>query len=1196
VNVNCPTCRCVVDAVTASAADTLRCPACGSTIPVDSDKTGPWIPEDGAPSPPPFPVGQTLSHYRLGAKLGGGGMGVVYEAHDTQLDRPVALKFLSPAYAQDPKALERFRREARAVSALNHPHICTIYHIDEHRGQPFLVMELIQGQTLRKLASRRLAPAALAPLISQVAKALTAAHAAGVVHRDIKPENIMVRDDGCAKVLDFGLARRLPTDLATSQSGETSEAGLLLGTLRYMSPEQARSQAAGSASDIFSLGIVLYELAVGQHPFPADSKVGVLHAILTHPPLRPSLLNPEIGPSLEGLILQMLTKDARLRPTAAQIDSALTELSNKSAGPPGAAMAAAVPRRTVGRTREHAALHAGFDSAVASRGLFLCVTGEPGIGKTTLVEDFLTELSSTGRACIMARGRCSERLAGTEAYLPFLEALDSLLKGVDGATVTPVMKAAAPTWYAQVAPLAGEDSSFVRVLEQAKAASQERLKRELAAFLQEVSRLRPLVIFLDDLHWADASTVDLLAYVGSKCEALPLLLVLTYRPTDLLLSKHPFVAVKRDLQARGVCREIALELLDRPDVERYLGLEFPEHRFPDGLAELIHGKTEGNPLFMVDLLRHLRDRHVLAREQGHWVLAHTLPDLERELPESVRSMIERKITQLTEDERRLLVAASVQGYEFDAAVVSKALGLDAADVEEQIEGLERVHAFVHLVREHEFPDRTLTVRYRFVHVLYQNALYATLRPTRRASLSAAVAQALTGYHREKSTAVAAPLALLWEAARDFPRAADYFLQAAQNAVRLFANHEAVVLTRRGLALVETLPDTPERRRQELALLIVLGPPLMATKGWSSAEVESTYRRAHQLCGQVGDTPQLFPALWGLWFFANGRGELKLQQDLAEELLTLAQRSHDSELLLQAHHALVPTHLQTDDWAAALAHAEQSLALYDPLRHRAHALLYGAHDPGVCCRCLGALSAWVLGYPEKALAWGREGLAQAQAFSDPNTLALTRMQIGLLHSFRRDVPATQEQAEALLKLSVEQGFSFFLAVGSVLHGWALNERGQAPEGLAQIVEGLGGLTSNVQWRSPFLTLSAEAHGRGGKTAEGLAAVTEALKVIQDTGVRCGEAEVHRIHGDLLLACPSENPAEAEACFRRALAIARRQRARSWELRAALSLSRLYQRQGREEEARPIVAEIYGWFTEGFDTADLRDAQALLQAIS
>jgi hypothetical protein len=271
------------------------------------------------------------------------------------------------------------------------------------------------------------------------------------------------------------------------------------------------------------------------------------------------------------------------------------------------------------------------------------------------------------------------------------------------------------------------------------------------------------------------------------------------------------------------------------------------------------------------LLRHLRDRQVLTQEQGRWTLGQSVPDLRRDLPESVRGMIQRKIGQLGEDDRRLLVAASVQGYEFDSAVVARVLGRDAAEVEERLDELDRVHAFVRAVREHEFPDRTLTLRYRFVHVLYQNALYASLGPTRRASLSAAVAQALLAYYKEKSGSVAAELALLLEAARDFSRAADYFLVAARNAVRVFANQEAVVLARRGVELLVSLPDTPERARKELDLQITLGPALFATKDWTAPDAQAAYMRAHVLCRELGESPDLFPALWGLCFFRIARG-------------------------------------------------------------------------------------------------------------------------------------------------------------------------------------------------------------------------------------------------------------------------------------------------------------------------------------
>jgi predicted ATPase len=1145
--------------------------------------------------PTPVAVSQTISHYRVLAKLGGGGMGVVYKAHDTRLGRNVALKFLPQEYVRDPQRLKRFQREARAASALNHPHICTIHDMDDHEGQPFLVLELIEGQTLEAPVFQRLPLPKLAALVGQVAQALAAAHAAGIVHRDIKPANIMVRDDGYAKVVDFGLARTLPAGAGPtgSAAGDVTEQGTLLGTVRYMSPEQARAETAGSASDLFSLGVVLYESATGRHPFPADSHVGVLHAVLSQPPIRPTLLNPEIPAPLETLILQMLEKDARLRPTAAEVDATLAGLTGKGSGLPHSPAIALPQRHTVGRTKELAALRDGFASAVAGRGLFVCVAGEPGIGKTTLVEDFLSELAASGSTCIVAQGRCSERLSGTEAYLPFLEALEHLLHGRDGDAVTRMMKAVAPTWYAQVVPLAAEDSSFARVLEQAKAVSQERLKRELGAFLQEASRLRPLLLFVDDLHWADASTVDLLAFIGSKCAALRLLLVLTYRPTDLLLSKHPFVPVKQNLQARGVCREVALELLGRRDVERYLALEFPEHRFPEEFAAVIHTKTEGNPLFMVDLLRHLRDRQVLAPEQGRWVLAQSLPDLERELPESVRSMIEHKIAQLGEDDRRLLVAASVQGYEFDAAVVSKALGLDAADVEERFEGLERVHAFVRLVREHEMPDRTLTPRYRFVHVLYQNALYASLRPTRRAALTGAVAQALVGHYGEKNEVVAVELALLWEAARDFTRAAGCFLLAAQHAVRLFAHQEAVGLARRGLALLASLPESPERDRQELALQLTLGPPLIVIKGTAAPEIERTYQRAHELSQKVGDASQQFSALWGLWY---SQLDPRKEQERAEQLLTLAERAQDPGLLLEAYHALGPSYLWGGEYATALAHFEQGIARYDPRQHRSYAALYAGHDPGVCCLCHAAWCQWMLGYPDRALKKGREAVELARQQSDPTGLARAHFLIGQFHQSRRDAADTLEHAEALLRLAAEQGLPHHLAGGSVLRGWSLAQQGQAEEGLARVRAGLAARSMRtLSSRNQFLIILAEVCGKGGKGVEGLAVVAEALQGVEDTGLCFYEPELHRLKGELLLTLAPQNPADAESSFRQAITSARRQKAKSLELRAVLSLSRLYHELGKKEEARQMLAEIYGWFTEGFDTADLQEAKALLQEV-
>src|SRR5262249_7472767 len=409
-----------------------------------------------------------------------------------------------------------------------------------------------------------------------------------------------------------------------------------------------------------------------------------------------------------------------------------------------------------------------------------------------------------------------------------------------------------------------------------------------------------------------------------------------------------------------------LEFLTRADLDRYLALEFPGHGFPEEFAALVHARTEGSPLFMADLLRYLRGRQVLTEEQGRWTLGPSVPDLRRDLPESVRGMIQRKIDQLGEEDRRLLVAASVQGYEFDSAVVAQVLERDPADVEDRLDELDRVHAFVRVVRELEFPDRTLTLRYRFVHVLYQNALYASLGPTRRASLSAAVAQALLGYYGEKSGGVAAELALLMEAARDFSRAADYFLVAAQDAVRTCANQEAVVLARRGLDLLASLPDASERARKELALQITLGPALFSTKDWASPDVEAAYTRAHVLCRELGESPDLFPALWGLCIFCIARGEIRAGLNLGDQLLGLAQRAQDPGLLLQAHSALGRAHAVLGDWASARIHLEQAIAHYDRSQHSSHAFLYGGHDPCVYSPGFAAHSLSVLGYPQPAL--------------------------------------------------------------------------------------------------------------------------------------------------------------------------------------------------------------------------------------
>jgi predicted ATPase len=1142
-----------------------------------------------------------VAGYEVLALLGLGGMGVVYKARQQSLGRLVALKFLPAECARDPVWLERFRREALTASALNHPNICTIYDTGECAGRPFLSMELIDGRTLEALVGTSPNLEDVVRLVGQTARALAVAHAAGVVHRDIKPANLMVRGDGLLKVLDFGLARRLPVSDApgSAPAKKGTDPGTRVGTALYMSPEQARAEPAESGSDIFSLGLVLYELATGRHPFLAGSEVGVLHAITTQAPPSPSRLNPEVPAPLEGLIQRMLAKDPPLRPTAAEVDAALTELTENKVGPPEARPPRPGRRPTVGREDERAALRAGFESAAAGRGLLLCVTGEPGLGKTTLVEDFLGELAAGGRPYSLARGRCSERLAGVEAYLPVLEALDTLLRG-EGGAATQVLRLVAPTWYEQLAPLSAEDPSLAGVRAEAAGASQERLKRELGVFLDEMSRLRPLVLFLDDVHWADPSTVDLLAYLGCRCAGRRWLLVLAHRPSDLRRSQHPFGPVQLDLQGRGVCREITLRLLSRADLDRYLELAFAGHQFPQEFAAALYAKTEGNPLFMVDLVRYLHDRGILVHDQGCWALAQAVPDMQRELPESVRSMIQRKMDQLGEADRRLLSAASVQGPEFDAAVAARVLDRQAADVEERLEVLERVHALVRLVRQQAFPDGTFTLRYSFMHALYQNALYAALQPTRKADWSAAAAQALLGHYGEQSAAVAAELALLFEAARDPARAAHYFLQAAENAVRVSAHQEVIGLARRGLERLQQLPDTPERSRQELRLQMMRIASLQAVQGYQSPEAGQTCNRARVLCEQLGDGARLLPVLWCLSLFHQTRGELQATLALAEQCLGLAQCAQDPALVVEAHVQLGSTQAYLADYRLALEHCEQVRALYDPEQQAVHAFLYG-NNPLVVGRCFTAWALWGLGHPDRSRAAVEAALALARQLAHPLSLANALVLAAVLHVFRRDGPRTRELAEALIALAEEQGMAPYRAVGSTWRGWARAAEGFRSEGVDQLRQGAAALLASgaKMFRTVILAALAELLARQGQAEEGLAALAEALAVVHSGGERYWEAELHRLQGELLLtrgeAEPSL-PSAAEACFRQALDVARQQKAKVLELRAVMSLARLYRRQRRQAEARPLLAQTYGWFTEGLDTPDLREAKVLLDDLS
>ena len=398
-------------------------------------------------------------------------------------------------------------------------------------------------------------------------------------------------------------------------------------------------------------------------------------------------------------------------------------------------------------------------------------------------------------------------------------------------------------------------------------------------------------------------------------------------------------------------------------------------------------------------------------------------------------------------------------------------------------------------------------------------------------------------------------------------------------------------------MLQTLPETHERVQREVDMLIALGASLRATHGTGALEVGETYTRARQLCQHLQAPQQHFPVLRGLWNYYFVHAEHQTAYALGEQLLILAQQVQDSAMLLAAHRALGSTLFFLGAVATAHTHFAQGIALYDLQQHRAYAFLYG-EDTGVACRSFDAWTLWSLGYPHRGLTQIDETVTLAQQMAHPYSLSLGLLSASIFYAFRREVRAVQGHAEAAINLATEQGFPYWMAMGTILRGWALAHQGQAQEGIEQIHQGMIAYraTGAEIWRLYFLALLAEAYGTTGQLEEGRAVLAEALTLTDTTGERWYEPELYRLKGALLLQQSSDNHLEAETCFQQAIAIAQNQQAKSFELRAATGLARLWQQQGKRDEARQVLGDVYGWFTEGFDTADLKDAKVLLDELA
>jgi predicted ATPase len=608
---------------------------------------------------------------------------------------------------------------------------------------------------------------------------------------------------------------------------------------------------------------------------------------------------------------------------------------------------------------------------------------------------------------------------------------------------------------------------------------------------------------------------------------------------------------------------------------------------PAEVVEQVVAKTDGVPLFVEELTKMVLESGLLQAREDRYELAGPLPPLA--IPATLHDSLMARLDRLATVKGLAQLGATL-GREFSYALLQ---AVSPWDEETLQRGLHQLMAAEFLYQQGLPPQAT----YRFKHALIQDAAYQSLLRSTRQQYHQRIAAVLEGRFPEVAATQPELLAHHYtEAGLTAPAIASW-QRAGEHASDRSAPLEAIRHCPTGIALLTTLPATPARTQQAVTLHLALGAALQMAKGLAAPEVEQAYTQAYAWSQQVGETPALVPVLLGLWRFYLNRPQLHTAREIGDTLLRLAHQAHDPALAVLAHYALGVTWLFLGALPAARQRLEAGIACYTPDQSRAPAFRMGS-DPGVGCRHYAALTLWLLGYPAQALARLHEALALAHELAHPFSLAFARVHAAFVSQYRRDVPAVHEHAEAAIALATAQGFPLWAAQGTSLRGWALALQGQGEAGLAQVRQGIAAFrATGAALLVPYhCTVLADVADRLGHPADGLQALAEAHTLMEQQEERRWEAEIARLRGIVLLRQPGTQQAEAEAWLQRALDVARRQQAKSLELRAAMSLSRLWQQQGKRMEARELLAPVYGWFTEGFDTADLQEAKALLEELS
>jgi class 3 adenylate cyclase/predicted ATPase len=848
----------------------------------------------------------------------------------------------------------------------------------------------------------------------------------------------------------------------------------------------------------------------------------------------------------------------------------------------------------VGRDEELGLIVRRWEQSKAGQGQVVLISGEAGIGKSSLVDTLRARVRREGLTRVAIR--CSPYHTNSALY-PVIAHVQQALRFERHDTAAEKLpkleQALRPLRLPlhEVVPLMAAllavplpDGRYP-LLQMTSLQQRQQTYDALVTWMLEEAERQPALVVWEDLHWADPSTLELLGLHIDQAPTAPLCHLLTFRPE--FVPPWP---------TRSHMTPLTLHRLERPQVEALIARLAHGKTLPVEVVEHIVSKTDGVPLFIEELTKMLLESTLLREEVEHYALtgplaAVTIPTT---LYDSLMARLDRLPTV-----REVAQLGAVLGREFAYELLQALMTMEETTLQHGLTQL----VDAELLYQRGRPPRA---RYIFKHALIQDAAYASLLKSTRQQYHQQIAELLEARFPEVVAAEPELLAHHYTEAGCHAQAVDYWQQAGTRAIQRSANVEAIAHVQRGLELLTALPDTPQRIQHELDLLTTLGPALLSTKGYAAPEVVQAYTRARALCQQVGETPEHFPVLWNLWIFYLARSEHQTAMELGEQCLQLAQRVQDAALLLEAHLAIGISWFYLGNPALACTHLEHTIAFYDPQQHHVLAYRYGGIDPGMAGFGYHAWALWLRGYPAQARGHSAKALSLAQQLAHPYTLARTLYYDTILCQLRQDAPAVRNQAEAAITVATTQRFALVQALGPIMRGWAIAVQEHSAKGLGQIRQGLDTYrATGAEFQRPhFLTMLAEASGLLGQPEDGLAALDEALTLVEKTGERYYEAELYRQRGELLLLLEakihpdqgSREQHEAETCFQHALDVARRQQAKSLELRAAMSLARLWQRQGKRVEARTLLAPIYGWFTEGFDTADLQEAKALLGALS